>query len=125
MGYNAGVTNIDDLIDLEHMSSTPLEHNNFTLLPPDMRKRYKAHVRPAHIIPPESGMTVQPSGYSTPIEHKKQRPMYSCMDIVQHIEGCPICTRYYDTNFDKTPYLVIIVILSIICVLLIKRVLEI
>ncbi len=47
---------------------------------------------------------------------------HSCMSIADHVSGCPICSRYYDT--DKTIYMVIIVILLIICALLIRKVLN-
>lgn len=47
---------------------------------------------------------------------------HSCLDIAGHIQDCPICSRFYNT--DKTIYIIIIVILSLICLLLIKKILN-
>lgn len=47
---------------------------------------------------------------------------YNCVDIAKHIQDCPICSRFY--NNDKTVYIITIVILSIVCILLLKRVLN-
>jgi hypothetical protein len=47
---------------------------------------------------------------------------YNCVDIAKHIQDCPICSRFY--NNDKTAYIIAIVVLSIVCLLLLKRVLN-
>ena len=47
---------------------------------------------------------------------------YSCLDIAGHIENCPICSKFY--NNDKSVYIVAIVILVIICIILLKKVLD-
>lgn len=46
----------------------------------------------------------------------------SCIDVANHIAECPICSKFY--NNDKTLYLLIIAIMSIVCVLLLKRVID-
>ena len=46
----------------------------------------------------------------------------SCLDVAEHIANCPICSKFYNT--DKTIYIIAIVILSIICILLLKKVLN-
>ena len=46
----------------------------------------------------------------------------SCLDVASHIESCPICSKLY--NADKTIYIIAIVVLSIICLLLLKKVLD-
>jgi hypothetical protein len=46
----------------------------------------------------------------------------SCLDVAEHIANCPICSKFY--NNDKTIYIIAIVILSIICLLLLKKVLN-
>jgi hypothetical protein len=38
------------------------------------------------------------------------------------VGSCPICSRFYHN--DNTVYIIAIVILSIICILLLKRVLD-
>lgn len=46
----------------------------------------------------------------------------SCIEIAGHIRECPICSKFYDN--DKTIHIIAIVVLSIICLLLMKRVLN-
>jgi hypothetical protein len=46
----------------------------------------------------------------------------TCLEMAQHVKNCPICTKFYDN--DKTVYIIIIIVLAIICILLLKRVLE-
>ena len=50
------------------------------------------------------------------------KPEISCIDIANHIEKCPLCSKFY--NNDKTVYVIAIVLLSIICLLLLKKVLN-
>lgn len=49
-------------------------------------------------------------------------PPMSCLDIANHIQGCPICSKFYKD--DKTPYIIAIALLAIICILLLKRILN-
>lgn len=84
--------------------------------------------------PPNPGMqhaTLQPREmYMSPPEPKiiPQLPMgpdplsISCIDIARHIQDCPICSKFY--NNDRTVYVIAIVVLSIVCLLLLKRVLN-
>ena len=46
----------------------------------------------------------------------------SCLDVAEHIANCPICSKFY--NNDKTIYIIAIAILAIICILLLKKVLN-
>ena len=46
----------------------------------------------------------------------------SCIDLAHHSTNCPVCSRLYNT--DKTPYMVLIGLLVIICLILLKKVLE-
>ena len=46
----------------------------------------------------------------------------SCLDINGHIENCPLCKKFYKQ--DKTIYLIIIAILSVLCVLMVKKILN-
>lgn len=50
------------------------------------------------------------------------QPYHNCIDIANHIQGCPICSKFY--NADRTLYIVIICILAVVCLLLLKRVLN-
>jgi hypothetical protein len=47
---------------------------------------------------------------------------YSCLDISSHIENCPICSKFYNT--DKTIYVITILILIIFCIILIKKIID-
>jgi hypothetical protein len=47
---------------------------------------------------------------------------YSCLDIAGHIDNCPLCSKFYKN--DKSIYIVTIILLVIICIILLKKVLE-
>lgn len=47
----------------------------------------------------------------------------SCIEVADHIKHCPLCSKFYAN--DKTLYMIVIIVLSIICILLIKKVLDI
>lgn len=47
----------------------------------------------------------------------------SCIDIANHVANCPICTRFYAPE-DRTHLYFIIMILSLICFVLFKRVVD-
>ena len=46
----------------------------------------------------------------------------SCIDVADHIKTCPICSRLYDQ--DRTIFYVVIALLVIVCLFLLKRVLN-
>ena len=46
-----------------------------------------------------------------------------CPDVLKHAEECNVCSKLY--KHDKTPFWLAIIFLTIICILLFKRVLEI
>jgi hypothetical protein len=50
-------------------------------------------------------------------------PQFSCLDVSSHIQNCPICSKLYYN--EKTLYIIAIVVLCIICLLLLKRILNI
>ena len=47
---------------------------------------------------------------------------HTCLDIDMHIKNCSICSRLHDC--DKKPYIIAIFILTIICLLLMKKALN-
>jgi hypothetical protein len=58
---------------------------------------------------------------------KNHRPFYdaedlSCMTIANHIKDCPICSKFY--NCDNSIYIVCIVLLIMVCVILLKKIIE-
>ena len=110
------------------------------MLPPNEAERYSKFIRDSHRLPAEAGMApnppqetfelqpIQPQQFAEPIESGAQ-PKYKlpdgsphCLDIANHMAACPVCTRCYSN--DKTIYIIAIVVLAIICILLLKRVLD-
>lgn len=43
----------------------------------------------------------------------------NCIDIAEHIKYCPVCSKFYD--FDKTPYIIIIILLTIMSIILARK----
>jgi hypothetical protein len=46
----------------------------------------------------------------------------TCVDVADHTANCSVCSKLY--NNDRTIYIIAIAILCIICILLLKRVLD-
>jgi hypothetical protein len=139
MDYNQrqpDVTMIDDLPDLDQLEQKSMEEK--------MRARY---IRGTHQPDRDSGMNdfiPHKGGYSSMGEYGQPPPpppppqqemqmqhvpqqmyqhlQFNCIDIANHIHDCPICSRFY--NNDKTVYIIVIIVLSIVCLLLLKRVLN-
>ena len=120
---NKNVTYLDDLPDLED-----LEQSNRYQQDPGIYKKFIRNTQ-THMAP-ESGMAT----YSPPPNHQHQpQPQEffdrskpsdnpTCLDVHGHIIQCPICSRFF--KFDNTIYIISIIVLSIICILLLKRVLN-
>jgi hypothetical protein len=68
--------------------------------------------------PPSWANTSHPE--PKPIEYFHGSP--SCIDVAYHIKDCPICSQFYKN--DKAPYMITIIILAIICILLMKKVMN-
>lgn len=142
------VTYIDDLPDLEDLESrggmarpsgdmhgmgvgnhTPFQHSG---PPGGMPEKYKKFIRTSMGEPPlESGMNPghdQQQEFFEPPSQQHQVPVRSvnssptCIDVHDHVQSCPICSRFFKN--DNTVYIIAIVILSIVCILLLKRVLD-
>lgn len=129
MNRQHGVTYIDDLPDLNDLTE-PTPH---TQMVPDQDK-YKKFIRNGTGNPAmESGMSrtkvkviddnlmEEAQSYA---QHTQQHTaqLYSCIDIANHIKTCPICSKLY--NDDKTLYILCIILLCIVCIILIKRILN-
>lgn len=123
------------------------------MLPPGEADKFGRYIRGNHKIPQQSGMASyndslhsQQTRYYPKMEKNgnhfennlemdfdginNSQPKYilpegspSCIDVANHIESCPICSKYYDNN--NTIYIITIIFLSIICILLLKKVLDI
>lgn len=154
MSYAQAVTYIDDLPELDDIENVDgpkpygapirqqLKESKYPggdLLPPEGAERYQKFIRGTHQVPHDAGMESMVAaapppefpadqGYGTDGELMVQQRYHlppgspSCIDVANHIEVCPICSRYY--KGDKSIYLVAIVVLAVLCLLLLKRVLN-
>jgi len=153
-GYVQKVTPIEFLSDLEELESGNHVKNNKTeILSNTQQDKYKKYIRnESHTIAPQAGMNPVPTQkqqqqqqyitndnhnhsytpeiYGTQIIHENGFKRFnmppnspSCLDIAEHIANCPICSKFYNT--DKTFYIIAIIVQAIICILLLKKILDI
>ena len=120
---NRNVTYIDDLPDLDDLEQQ-VNTNVYQETIPD---KYKKFIRNSSQLLPESGMVSFYNSHSNEIpSHSKENNVTSqsmtCLDVHDHIMQCPICSKFF--KFDNTVYIIAIVVLIIICILLLKRVLN-
>lgn len=136
------VTMIDELPDLEDLEVDlrPVPMDRHIMERPNPQDdRYQKHIRSTHKMNIHSGMdniqshqsdnhhiAIQPfQEMATPQPLKMMTLNHmdiNCVDISKHIQDCPICSKFYHN--DKTVYIIAIVVLSIVCLLLLKRVLN-
>jgi hypothetical protein len=119
--------------------ATSATYSGATMLPPGEAEKFGRYIRGSHETPLESGMTKynqappQQMGpveqYGTPIGQMSNVKTFdmpenspTCLQFHEHFANCPICNKFY--NNDKTIYIIAIIVLSIVCILLLKRVLD-
>ena len=140
MNHSQNVTFIENLPELEEV-----ENGNFKgaeMLPPGEANKFKKFIRNNHDMLPESGMidATLNKGKNThvpeleidnniSIGHFNNIKTFnmpvdspSCLVVAAHIANCPICSKFYSN--DKTIYLVLIAVLAIICIILLKKILD-
>ena len=115
-----------------------------SMLPNGQEDKFAKFIRQAHPMPNEAGMSNRghppmsqhplpphaapalEEAYEKPEEDTKRYAMPentpSCLNVAEHIANCPICSKFY--NDDKSIYIIAIVVLAVICVLLLKKVLD-
>jgi len=73
---------------------------------------------------PQPQQQYYPEHYVPPVMERFDSPStnLSCIDVANHIAQCPICSQLYKN--DKSIYMMAIIILSVVCLLLLKKVLE-
>lgn len=134
----------------QHYNENPYQPSNngsayatypgMSMIPPKEAERIGRLIRNNHTIPSEAGMNpyisqspemyAQPSNsiekYGDPIDAPKSFDLPpntpSCLNVAEHISNCPICSKFY--NNDKTIYIIAIIVLALVCILLLKRVLD-
>ena len=143
------IDELPDLDDLEGAGPRPLQsgvnhqvRHTGAGLPPGQEDKYAKFLRQNHPMPSEAGMSarslrpmemgpqeIQAEAYEEPASPAEDIKRYampegtpSCLDVAEHIANCPICSKFY--NDDKTIYIIAIIVLAVICVLLLKRVLD-
>lgn len=137
MPSNRNVTYIDDLLDLDDIENSGVtKHIRGSHAVPD-----QAGMRPYGPVPPHGPHHGAPHGMHHGVPHGvphdishsqgphgqvKHIPMPanspSCLDVAAHIMNCPICSKFYNT--DKTLYIIAIVFLLVVCIILLKRIMN-
>ena len=129
------VTAIDDLPELEDLESQ--RFNGSHMLPQGEAAKFQKFIRGNHTPPPEAGMN--PGPYRPPqrppqyernpyiqenleVNNPPHQNAPTCLEVADHVSNCPICSRFY--NNDRTMYIITIAVLAIICILLLKKVLD-
>ena len=122
---------IDDKFK-KYIRSDSIPHENSGMVAPQQQYHNQHHhmaqeqprLNPIHL----NHMYQIPSSDDGNLQHYMQRDQQplklqlSCVDIAEHVQNCPVCGKLYKN--DNTMYMGIIAILVILCILLIKRVLE-
>lgn len=130
------------------------KYHDAEIFPNGEANKFEKYIRQTHHIPAmESGMNMGNESYKNPnINEMYKNDMYkneeyfteylpveqsssipykkiemppnspSCIEVAEHLLACPVCSRLY--NNDKTVYIIAIVILAFICILLLKKVLD-
>jgi hypothetical protein len=60
--------------------------------------------------------------YELPQQIYRHNGEVNCINVSDHTSHCPVCSRLYQHN--NSVYIVVIILLAIICILLLKRVLN-
>ena len=139
------IENLPDLNDIEtYPGSSAIRQTNHMQNGQDMGmyeeprslEPYQKFIRPQHHVPTEAGMESyaydaqgQPpaahmsvEGYAEPMTTVMPANSPTCIQVADHIQSCPICSKFYRN--DNTAYVIAIVVLIIICILLMKKVLD-
>ena len=148
--YATNVTMLNDLPDLDEIDyPQPLQQGAIRnvikgtgdeqfmpgILPPGT-DQYKKFIRGQHMAPQEAGMAynnppaymqqqqqyMDPQGQEIQAPYKPLEQTPTCLDFASHVAQCPICSKFYKN--DNTMYIIAIIVLAIVCILLLKRVLD-
>ena len=96
---------------------------------PKYLKYIRKHYRPHH---QSSGMQTHPYPQEQLQEQFQEQfqetdtqshnTEHNCVSVSEHCQNCPVCKKLYSS--DNTLYIIVIVILAVICILLVKKVIE-
>ena len=108
----------------EHVPSMESGMNDMYIgeIPTSMNVNFNQTFKNEEIIENQNTTKEQPTVYPKHniVEMPQNSP--SCIDVSNHLVMCPVCSRLY--NNDKTVYIISIVVLAFICILLLKKVLD-
>jgi hypothetical protein len=152
-GQKRNITYIEDLPELEDLelggsqnqhTMIPQKYQKFIrpsgATPPPLQSGMSTQPQqayPPRMSPPSEHMMPRPSQQQIPhLKRNMTGPEMShnrdfhegfsnqptCLEIARHVENCPICSKFYKR--DNSLYIIAIIILSIICILLLKKVLN-
>jgi hypothetical protein len=140
---NKNVTFIDELFDVSSIQSpTYIDEGNRE------RDEYNSQIQSKHIrkykdnsyginggmqndffpLPPPQQPMLPPQQMYQPQQIFQPQQQHilpediSCLTISNHIKNCPICSKFY--NSDYSIYIVCIILLIIVCALLVKKLIE-
>lgn len=120
------LADLPDLTDeqplYKKMDLIPAEYNNKMSM---IRNNQNARADP-YSATLEQPMNTGPNliQVNTPQQPYQSDPVYdiTCLQISRHIKDCPVCSKLYNT--DCSVYILVICLLSIVCLILLKRVLN-
>ena len=141
MNYSRNYTLIDQLPELQDIEGGPNSSKYQSMIPSEHSDQIQKLIRNSHLPPSESGMYTSNPSNTTNISELDNNIYYpqqqtnhnykkiimpsntpSCIVIAEHIQNCPICSKFY--NNDKTIYIAIIIALMIVCILLFQKILS-
>lgn len=91
----------------------------------ELGPRARMNISPPSSPPPYPQNRTVPSNtnyFPYTIESYEDPKKLTCIDVANHIQNCPICSRFYEN--DKSIYIVIIIILIIVCGILLKKLID-
>jgi len=115
---NVTVTNVEDIPDQGFMVAP--------YLPLSARMRASSDIPKEQALPQQEEEECIHEGRRVPCSHVHRQasacPPPSCQDVGLHIASCPFCAPYY--KCDKNPYMIAIILLSVLSIILLKMVLD-
>ena len=123
------IEDLEDLDDLEQRGGHPNMNRQMSGGTPDQYQKFikpkmgpalsESGMSPYHQPPPPPPEFFHPPPPSQEYRHPNSP---TCIEVADHIAGCPICSKFYKN--DCSVYIISIVLLAIICILLLKKVLN-
>lgn len=113
---------------IRNTNSRPPPESGMTRLPPSSHQDQSSYFEdPSNMdnmfMTPPRAPVISSFGEDVRLPNPMLYDTPSCLEISNHIQLCPICSKIYNT--DKTLYIISNIILIVLCLLLLKRVLKI